>query len=48
MCAIFGSTNLSTFEVLYEANKERGNFASSAVSLVHDDQLIMSTRILLV
>lgn len=44
MCAIFGSTNLSTFEVLYEANKERGNFASSAVSLVHDDQLIMKVE----
>lgn len=41
MCAIFGSTNLSTFEVLYEANKERGNFASSVVRLVDDDQWVL-------
>ena len=41
MCAIFGSTNPSTFEILYEANKERGNFASSVVRLTRDDQLIL-------
>ena len=40
MCAIFGSFNTSMFEVLYEANKERGNFASSIVSLSDDDQFI--------
>jgi len=44
MCAIFGSANISTFEVLYDANKERGNFASSAVSLTGDDQLIMKVE----
>lgn len=41
MCAIFGSTNTSTFEILYEANKERGNFASSVVRLTKDDQWIL-------
>jgi len=40
MCAIFGSFNSSMFEVLYEANKQRGNFASSIVSLTRDDQFI--------
>ena len=30
--------------MLYEANKERGNFASSAVSLTSDDQLIMKVE----
>jgi glucosamine 6-phosphate synthetase-like amidotransferase/phosphosugar isomerase protein len=44
MCAVFGSANISTFEVLYDANKERGNFASSAVSLTTDDQLIMKVE----
>lgn len=44
MCAIFGSADISTFEVLYDANKERGNFASSAVSLTSDDQLIMKAE----
>lgn len=44
MCAIFGSADISTFEVLYDANKERGNFASSAVSLTTDDQLIMKVE----
>jgi len=34
MCAIYGSPNLSMFEVLYEANKTRGNFASSLVTLM--------------
>ena len=37
MCAIFGSFVTSMFEVLYEANKKRGNFASSIVSLSPDD-----------
>ena len=38
MCAIFGSFDTSMFEVLYEGNKKRGNFASSIVSLSPDDQ----------
>lgn len=41
MCAIFGSVDVSIFEVLYEANKERGNFASSVVRLIDDDQWIL-------
>jgi glucosamine 6-phosphate synthetase-like amidotransferase/phosphosugar isomerase protein len=44
MCAIFGSFNNSMFEVLYEANKQRGNFASSIMSLTKDDQLIRKKR----
>tara|TARA_R110001583_G_scaffold43179_1_gene137300 strand:+ start:1898 stop:2575 length:678 start_codon:yes stop_codon:yes gene_type:complete len=44
MCAIFGSFNNSMFEVLYQANKQRGNFASSAVSLTEDDQFIHKKR----
>tara|TARA_R110002051_G_scaffold267439_1_gene327400 strand:- start:1546 stop:2223 length:678 start_codon:yes stop_codon:yes gene_type:complete len=44
MCAIFGSFNNSMFEVLYEANKQRGNFASSVISLTKDDQLIRKKR----
>ena len=44
MCAIFGSFNNSMFEVLYEANKQRGNFASSVMSLTKDDQLIRKKR----
>lgn len=44
MCAIFGSADVSVFEVLYEANKERGNFASSAVRLTVDDQWIIKTE----
>jgi len=40
MCAIFGSFDTSMFEVLYEANKQRGNFASSITSLSPDDQYI--------
>ena len=38
MCAIFGSFDTSMFEVLYDANKQRGNFASSVVSLSPDDR----------
>ena len=44
MCAIFGSFNTSMFEVLYEANKKRGNFASSIVSLSLDDQYIRKKK----
>ena len=34
MCAIFGSTDQSMFEILFEANKVRGTFASSLVTLM--------------
>lgn len=34
MCSIYGSRDLSMFEVLFEANKDRGNFASSIVTLM--------------
>lgn len=34
MCALYGSVSLSMFEVLYEANQPRGNFASSLVTLM--------------
>jgi len=44
MCAIFGSFDTSMFEVLYEANKKRGNFASSIVSLTDDDQYIRKKK----
>tara|TARA_A100001515_G_scaffold142640_1_gene141916 strand:+ start:533 stop:1204 length:672 start_codon:yes stop_codon:yes gene_type:complete len=44
MCAIFGSFNTSMFEVLYEANKQRGNFASSIISLSEDDQFIKKKK----
>ncbi len=44
MCAIFGSFDTSMFEVLYQANKERGNFASSVVSLTEDDQYIRKSQ----
>ena len=40
MCAIFGSFDKTMLEVLYDANKERGNFASSVVCLSDDDQFI--------
>lgn len=40
MCAIFGSFDASMFEILYEANKQRGTFASSAVGIAEDDQYI--------
>jgi len=40
MCAIFGSYDKSMFEVLYEANKERGNFASSIVTIGVEDVYI--------
>ena len=44
MCAIFGSFDTSMFEVLYEANKQRGNFASSVVSVTEEDQFIQKTE----
>ena len=44
MCAIFGSFDTSMFEVLYEANKKRGNFASSIISLAEDDQYIRKKK----
>jgi glucosamine 6-phosphate synthetase-like amidotransferase/phosphosugar isomerase protein len=44
MCAIFGSFDTSMFEVLYQANKERGNFASSVVSISEDDQYIRKSE----
>ena len=44
MCAVFGSFDTSMFEVLYEANKQRGNFASSIVSLSDDDQFIRKKK----
>ena len=37
MCAIFRSFDKTMFEILYEANKQRGNFASSIVSIGEDD-----------
>ena len=33
MCAIVGSANKNMFEVLYEANTPRGNFASGVISI---------------
>ena len=40
MCAIFGSFDKTMFEVLYDANKQRGNFASSVVCLADEDQFV--------
>ena len=40
MCAIFGSFDKTMFEILYEANKQRGNFASSVVCVADDDEYI--------
>ena len=40
MCAIFGSFHKTMFEILYEANKQRGNFASSVVCVADDDEYI--------
>ena len=40
MCAIFGSFSSSMNEILYDANKKRGNFASSLVQVTSDDQYI--------
>jgi len=42
MCAIFSANNLSKFEILYQINQERGNFASSVMCLEGtSDQLIL-------
>jgi len=41
MCSIFGSVDQSMFEVLYEANKTRGNFASSLVTLMKNESGIV-------
>ena len=40
MCAIFGSFDKTMFEILYEANKQRGNFASSVICLADKDQSV--------
>ena len=42
MCAIIGSSNVSKFEVLYDANLPRGNFASGVLCLynVNEQQVI--------
>lgn len=42
MCAIIGSNNVSKFEVLYDANLPRGNFASGVLCLydVNEQQII--------
>ena len=40
MCAIFGSFDKTMFEILYEANKQRGNFASSVICLADEDQFV--------
>jgi len=48
MCAIFGSFDKTMFEILYEANKERGNFASSVTCLpdpkYDDDQYVVKQK----
>lgn len=38
MCAIIGSNNVSKFEVLYEGNLPRGNFASGVVCLYNGNE----------
>jgi glucosamine 6-phosphate synthetase-like amidotransferase/phosphosugar isomerase protein len=35
MCAIYGSTNRNLFDILHDATKDRGSFASSFVFLEH-------------
>jgi len=37
ICAIFGSSDVSMYEILFDANKVRGAFASSICTLVKDD-----------
>lgn len=45
MCAIVGSCNLSRFEVLYEANVQRGNFSSGIICLTNNyDQNIIKVQ----
>ena len=42
MCAIIGSSSISMFEILYQANVTRGNFASSLMCLVErNDQHVL-------
>ena len=41
MCAIFGSPHATMVEILYDANKERGNFASSIVQLTEYEQHVI-------
>ena len=41
MCAIFGSFDRTMVEILYEANKQRGNFASSLVQLKEHEQSVL-------
>ncbi len=38
MCAIIGSNNVSKFEVLYEGNLPRGNFASGVICLYNGNE----------
>jgi glucosamine 6-phosphate synthetase-like amidotransferase/phosphosugar isomerase protein len=45
MCAIVGSCNLSRFEVLYEANVQRGNFSSGIICLTNNyDQNVIKVQ----
>lgn len=45
MCAIVGSSNSSKFEVLYQANLPRGNFASGLVGLNSGgDQMVLKKK----
>ena len=45
MCAIVGANNSSKFEVLYQANLPRGNFASGLIGLNSDgDQMVLKKK----
>jgi glucosamine--fructose-6-phosphate aminotransferase (isomerizing) len=45
MCAIVGSSNSSKFEVLYQANLPRGNFASGLIGLNRGgDQMVLKKK----
>lgn len=45
MCAIIGSSRLSMFEALYQANLPRGNFASGLMGLTSNcDQLVLKQK----
>jgi glucosamine 6-phosphate synthetase-like amidotransferase/phosphosugar isomerase protein len=45
MCAIVGSSNASKFEVMYEANLPRGNFASGLIGLNSGgDQMVLKKK----
>lgn len=45
MCAIIGSSNSSKFEVLYQANLPRGNFASGLIGLNSGgDQMVLKKK----